>query len=131
MDKHKHLNAVGARDDTRVHYGKKGKLAEVVQVVDLASIFPRSQSNRASVGCAEQTSPIHGGPSLKLTGLKRSAANVSLPDTTAYLQRSVPRRVKAVLVGGENHVAVTEISPSLIFIYKRWLMLNRHRELVR
>ena len=27
----------------------------------MASKFPRSQSNRASVGCAEQTSPMHGG----------------------------------------------------------------------
>ncbi|XP_053538195.1 disks large homolog 3 isoform X3 [Ictalurus punctatus] len=47
-----------------------------------------SQSNRGSVGCDGQTSPIHGGPTLQLTGLKGSAANVLVPDTTAHLQRS-------------------------------------------
>jgi len=50
--------------------------------------FPRSQSNQASVGCAEQTSPIHTGPTLQLTGLKGSAANILVPDTTAHLQGS-------------------------------------------
>ncbi|MCI4375370.1 hypothetical protein PGIGA_G00108680 [Pangasianodon gigas] len=54
-----------------------------VQDVDLASKFPRSQSHRASVGCAGQTSLIHGGPTSQLTGLKGSAANVLVPDTTA------------------------------------------------
>uniref|UniRef100_A0A673H5R2 Signal transducing adapter molecule 2-like n=1 Tax=Sinocyclocheilus rhinocerous TaxID=307959 RepID=A0A673H5R2_9TELE len=44
--------------------------------LDLASKFPRSQSNRASVGCAEQTSPIHGGPTSQLTGLKGSSRKV-------------------------------------------------------
>ncbi|MBN3305358.1 IRF3 factor, partial [Amia calva] len=59
----------------------------VTRGVDLASKFPRSQSNRASVGCAGQTSPIHGGPTSQLTGLKGSAVNVLVPDTTAHLQR--------------------------------------------
>ena len=36
--------------------------------------IPRSQSNWASVGCAGQTNPIHGGPNSHLTGLKGSAA---------------------------------------------------------
>ncbi|KAK3543232.1 hypothetical protein QTP70_014109 [Hemibagrus guttatus] len=48
----------------------------------------RSQSNRASVGCAGQTSLIHGGPTSQLTGLKGSAANILVPDTTAHLQGS-------------------------------------------
>ncbi len=38
--------------------------------------IPRSQSNRASVGCAGKTSPIHGGPTSQLTGLKGSAASI-------------------------------------------------------
>ncbi|KAK3561066.1 hypothetical protein QTP86_026371 [Hemibagrus guttatus] len=54
----------------------------------LTSKFPRSQSNQASVGCAEQTSLIHRGPTLQLTGLKGSAANILVPDTTAHLQGS-------------------------------------------
>lgn len=33
----------------------------VSEVLTLPSEFPRSQSNRASVGCAGQTSLIHGG----------------------------------------------------------------------
>ena len=33
-------------------------------------------------------SPIHGGPTLQLTGLKGSAANILVPDTTAHLQGS-------------------------------------------
>lgn len=43
--------------------------------------------------------------------LKGSAATVLLPDTTAHHQRSMPRQVKAILVGGENHVAVTYSLP--------------------
>ena len=38
---------------------------------------PRSQSSRASVG---QTSPIHGGPTSQLTGLKGSAAKILVQD---------------------------------------------------
>ncbi|KAK3568343.1 hypothetical protein QTP86_004953 [Hemibagrus guttatus] len=34
------------------------------------------------------TSPIHGGPTLQLTGLKGSAADILVPDTTAHLQGS-------------------------------------------
>ena len=47
-----------------------------------------NQSNRASVGCAGQISPIHGGPTSQLTGLKGSAANILVPDITAHLQGS-------------------------------------------
>lgn len=36
---------------------------------DLASKSPGSRSSRASVGCAQQTSPIHEGPTSQLTGL--------------------------------------------------------------
>ncbi|KAK3526241.1 hypothetical protein QTP70_020394 [Hemibagrus guttatus] len=39
-------------------------------------------------GCAGQTSPIHGGPTSQLRGLKGSAANIFVPDTTAHLQGS-------------------------------------------
>ncbi|KAK3569192.1 hypothetical protein QTP86_026470, partial [Hemibagrus guttatus] len=56
--------------------------------VDSASKFPRSQSNPASVGCAGQTSLIHGGPTSQLTGLKGSAANILVADPTAHLQGS-------------------------------------------
>lgn len=42
---------------------KNGPRNERAQVVELASIFPRSQSNRASVGCTG-TSLIHGGPNV-------------------------------------------------------------------
>ena len=41
-----------------------------VQGVALASEFPRSQSNRASVGGAETESPNHGGSTSQLTGLE-------------------------------------------------------------
>ncbi|MBN3308071.1 DISC1 protein, partial [Amia calva] len=54
----------------------------------LPPYIQRSQSNQASMGCAGQTSPIHGGPTSQFTGLKGSAANVLVPDTTAHLQRS-------------------------------------------
>lgn len=39
-------------------------------------------------GCAGQTSPIHGGPTSQLTGLKISAANILVPNTTAHLSGS-------------------------------------------
>lgn len=42
--------------------------------------FPRSQSNHASVGCAEQTVQS------QLTGLKGSVVNILASDTTAHLQ---------------------------------------------
>ncbi|KAK3513688.1 hypothetical protein QTP70_028775 [Hemibagrus guttatus] len=48
----------------------------------------KSQFNRASVRCAGQTSPIHGGPTSQLKGLKGSSANILVPDTTAHLQGS-------------------------------------------
>ena len=40
------------------------------------------------MGCAGQTSPIHGGSTSQLTGLKGSATDGLVPDTTADLQRS-------------------------------------------
>ena len=40
------------------------------------------------MGCAGQTSQIYGGPTSQLTGLKGSAANILVPDTTAHLQGS-------------------------------------------
>lgn len=61
---------------------------ERVQGIDLTSRFPRSQFDRASLGRAGQTSPIHECPTLQLTGLKRSVANVLVPETTGHLQRS-------------------------------------------
>ena len=54
----------------------------------LASKFPRSQSNRASVGSVGQTSLIHGGPTSQLTRLKGSASYILVSDTTAFLQGS-------------------------------------------
>lgn len=56
--------------------------------LSLASKFPRSQSNCASVGCIGQTSRIHGGSTLQLTGLKGSVAILLVPDATASLQGS-------------------------------------------
>ncbi len=52
------------------------------------SIFPRSQSDKASMGCAEQTSPIYGGPTSQLTGPKRYAAKILELDTTVHLHGS-------------------------------------------
>lgn len=40
------------------------------------------------MGCAGQTSRIHGDRTLQLTGLEGSAANVLVADTTGYHQRS-------------------------------------------
>ncbi|KAK3555557.1 hypothetical protein QTP86_021782, partial [Hemibagrus guttatus] len=69
---------------------EEGGPAEAVSCfgVDSASKFLRSQSNPASVGCAGQTSLIHGGPTSQLAGLKGSAANILVPDPTALLQES-------------------------------------------
>lgn len=47
--------------------------------------IPQISINQSSVGCAGQTRPIHGGPSWQV---KRSAANILVPDPTAHLQRS-------------------------------------------
>lgn len=59
-----------------------GTGASLAQQLDLASKFPRFQSSRATVGRAGQTSPTHGGPASQLPGLKGSAANILVPDTT-------------------------------------------------
>lgn len=59
---------------------------ERVQGVDMASKFPGAQSNRESVGRAGQISPIHEGPTWKLTGLEGSAANVWVPDSVGCIQ---------------------------------------------
>lgn len=52
------------------------------------STFPVSQSSRASVRCAGQTSPIHG-LALQRTGFKGSAANFLVPDTTPVRLRAL------------------------------------------
>ena len=54
---------------------------ERAQGINVSSKFPRTQSDQASVGCASR-SLIHGGPISLPTGLKGSAANTSVPDTT-------------------------------------------------
>lgn len=53
------------------------------------SKLPRSQSNRASVGCDGQTSPVHGDSTSPLTRLTGFAADILAPDTTAHLQGSL------------------------------------------
>lgn len=55
--------------------------------IDLASKFPGSHSNHASVRCAE-TNPYNGRPTSQLTGLKHSTTKV--PDTTGHLQWATP-----------------------------------------
>uniref|UniRef100_A0A671KEA3 Contactin-3-like n=1 Tax=Sinocyclocheilus anshuiensis TaxID=1608454 RepID=A0A671KEA3_9TELE len=67
------------------------------------SKFPRSQSNRASVGCVEQTSSIHGGPTSQLTELKGSAANIQIPQHTFRgLVESMPLHLKVPSVPMET-----------------------------
>lgn len=58
------------------------------QGIDLLSKFSRSQFNWALVGCAGQTIPIHGVPTVHLTKIAGSAASVLVPDTRAQLQLS-------------------------------------------
>lgn len=50
----------------------------------MASKFSRSQSNRASFGCAGQTSQINRGSTTNLTGLKGSVAYILVPDVTGH-----------------------------------------------
>lgn len=47
----------------------------------------KQKLNWASVRCAGQTSTIHGGSTLQLAGLKGSAAEILMPDTTAKATR--------------------------------------------
>lgn len=61
---------------------------EWVWGVDLASRFPRSQSNQASVECAAQTSPTQGCPTSQLTRPKGFVAYILVPVTAAHLQGS-------------------------------------------
>ncbi len=42
--------------------------------------------------------PIHGGPTLQLAGIKGSAVNISVLDTTGHVQR--PQRIKTAARGG-------------------------------
>ncbi|KAM8960595.1 spindlin-1 [Pelodytes ibericus] len=53
------------------------KLNEV-KVLSLPQNSPESKSSHASVRCAGQTSPNHGGPTLQPTGLKGSAAHAGV-----------------------------------------------------
>ena len=67
--------------------------------VDLASKFSRSQSSRASVRCAGQTSPIHRGPTSQFTGLICWCQH-----TFRGLVEAMPRQVRAALVAnGDQH----------------------------
>lgn len=40
------------------------------------------------MGCAGQTSPVHGGPTLQLRGLKGCASNNLVTDAASHFQRS-------------------------------------------
>ncbi|KAK3542654.1 hypothetical protein QTP86_031477 [Hemibagrus guttatus] len=73
---------------TKQKWFRNGLMSTTSCGLDLAAKFPRSQSIQASVGCAGQTSPIHGGPTSQLTGHERSAAKILVPDNTAHLQGS-------------------------------------------
>lgn len=59
-----------------------------VQGVDLASKVLRSQANQASVGCAGQTSLIHGGPTSQFRWPKGSPANILVPGTYGTITMS-------------------------------------------
>lgn len=56
-------------------------MTESIEGVDFAYKFPRSQSDRASMGCSGQLSR-------QLRGLKGSAVKVLMLDITAHPQRS-------------------------------------------
>lgn len=57
-----------------------------------------SQIDQVSVGCSEETSPIHGGPTPQLSGVKGSAVNIWVPHT-----ESISRWVRAFMVAqGES-----------------------------
>ena len=66
-------------------------------------------------------SPIHGGPTLQLTGLKRSAANISQmhQHTFSSLVESMPQLVRAVLAekkGDQNNIRQVVIMLRLISV---------------
>lgn len=67
------------------------------QGIDLASKYPRSRSDGASVGRAG-TSLIHGGPTSETTGRKASTVNVLVPETIGGHRGplSMTRRVRAI-----------------------------------
>lgn len=50
--------------------------------------FLVASSSGASMGCAGQKSLIHWGPTSPQTGLKGSAATLSVPGSYAHRQRS-------------------------------------------
>ena len=74
-----------------------------------ASNFPRSQTERASVGCAGTTSPNRGGSTSHLARLKGTAANDLVRDTTEHLQRSMLQRVRAVLEAPKDHQHINQV----------------------
>ena len=79
-----HGSELFQQDNAPLHFsGMVWVTSQRVLGVALASKFPRSQANWASVGCAGKASPTS-----QLTGLKGSAANVLVPDTRGHLQRS-------------------------------------------
>ena len=76
------------------------------------------------MGCAGQTSPIHGGSTSQLTGLKGSATDGLVPDTTADLQRS--NGVHA-LTGQEDLLNIREVVIMLWLIGGCWATGRRGR----
>ena len=72
---------------TRVSELDHGALEECDKRLTRPPISPRSQSDRASVWCAG-TGLIRGGPTFQFTGLKGSAGNILMTDTTGHIQRS-------------------------------------------
>lgn len=64
---------------------------------NLASKFPRCQSDGRSVLSSGKTSLIHGGPTTQLIGLKGCAANILVTDTTSLVE-PMSQCARAVLV---------------------------------
>ncbi|KAK3566847.1 hypothetical protein QTP86_004549 [Hemibagrus guttatus] len=72
---------MGKRKDlTEYEKGQIVMTRRLDQSISKTEALVGSQSNRASVGRAEQASPIHGGPTSQLTGFKGSAANIVVPE---------------------------------------------------
>lgn len=70
------------QDNTLCHPKRGG--SKLVSGLFFGLPFPRSQSNRASVGCGIDPQ----GPMSQLPGLKVSAAKILVPDITEHLQMS-------------------------------------------
>ena len=84
----------------------------------MASKFPRFQSNRVSVGCAGQTSLIHGGSTSQVHASTGQVNFGSKMGTNTILRRWSYCYARSVYLHNANHLPVVYLEVAVVVSYR-------------